>query len=78
MLIASTKNSISEESSQSVLVFSISCTLFRFRGKKTLKWFFCLQFKKDFPYAGRFSLGWQPLQNLHFLIISFDFSLGPW
>ena len=62
----------------SVSVCSISCTLFRFRGQQTLKWFFRLQFKHDFPYAGHFPLGWEPLQNLHFLIISFDFLLEPW
>ena len=78
MIIVSTKNSRSEDSSQSVSTCSTSCTFFQFRGQQTLKWFFRLQFKHDFPYAGHFPLGWEPLRNLHFLIISFDFSLGTW
>ena len=43
-----------------------------------MKCFFRWLFKHDFPYAGHFALGWEPLQNLHFLIISFDYSLGAW
>ena len=78
MIIVSTKNSRSEDSSQSVSICSTLCTLFRFRGRQTLKWFFRLQFKHEFPYAGYFPLGWEPLQNLHLLIISFDFPLGNW
>ena len=49
-----------------------------FPGQQTLKWFFWLQFKHSFPYVGYFLLVWEPLQNLYFLTISFDFSLGPW
>ena len=52
--------------------------LFWFWGKQTLKWFFRLQFKHDFLYAGHFPMGWEPLRNLHFLIISFDFLSGAW
>ena len=44
----------------------------------TTKWFFRLQFKQDLPYAGHFSLGLEPLQSLHLLIIFFDFLLGAW
>ena len=77
-LFVSTKNWRLEDSLQSILVCLILCTLFLFPGQQTLKWFFWLQFKQSFPYVGYFLLGWEPLQNLHFLIISFDFSLGPW
>ena len=51
---------------------------FSISGQQTLKWLFRFQFKHDFPYTWYFPLGWEPLQNLHFLIISFDFSLGSW
>ena len=63
MLIVSTKKSRSEESLQSVSVCSILCTVFRFWEQQTLKWFFRLQFKRDFSYARHFTLGWEPLQN---------------
>ena len=78
MPIVSTKNSRSEDSSQSLSVCSILGNFFRFRGQQTLKWFFRFQFKYNFPFAGHFLQGWKPSQNLHFLIISFDFWLGLW
>ena len=67
MLIVSKKNSRSENSLQPHSVCSISCTFFWFQGQQTLKWFFLLQFKQDFPYAGYFPLGWK---QLHMLAIS--------
>ena len=76
MITVFTTNSRSEDSLQSVLVCSISSTFFWFRGEQTLKWFSPLQCKHNLPYAGNYTLGRQPLQNLHFLIMSFDFSLG--
>ena len=78
IMIVSTKNSRSENSSQSVSICSTSCTFFRFWRQQNLKLFFRLQFKQHFPYAGHFPLRWEPLQNLYFLIISFNFSLETW
>ena len=74
MLIVSTKIQDRKTRLQSVSVCSISCTFFRFREQQTFKWFFRLQFKHIFAYAGHFPLGWEPLQNLHFLIIFFNLS----
>ena len=77
MIIVYTKNSRLDFSSQSLSVCPILCTFFPFWGQQTLKWFFLLQFKHNFPYARHFPLGWEPLQGLH-LMISFDSSLGAW
>ena len=75
MIIVYTKNSRLEFSSQSLSVCPILCTFFPFWGQQTLKWFFLLQFKHNFPYARHFPLGWEPLQGLH-LMISFWFFIG--